>query len=655
MVKLGYSINDEAPGLIVQAIQRERVKRNCLDANILLEHYRVLRNKCTQEIRRAKIKFTHNLLNTVKQPQLLWSKLKFLGVGPKSKKEILPNLNLNDLNDFFSEHKEIDSEVKQNTISQILQATNDIPLFNFSEIFPKHIETAVNKIKSSASGPDDISIVLIKKILPYILVPLAHIFNCSLETGIFPEQWKAAFVRPIAKTSAPETASDFRPINILPALSKVFEHVIYDQMRQFLHEHNLLDPLQSGFRPLHSTTTALANITDDIRQAMDHQKVTILVLLDYSKAFQKIDHNILIAKLTSHFNFSRQATNLIHSYLSNRRQAVSISAEKSKWNYLNCGVPQGSVLGPLFYLLYTHDLPGVIKHSNYHLFADDLQCYISVEPSKFQQAVALLNSDLRKINKWSRANGLEINPNKSNLIFIGSQKILPKIDYINTEKISIDDVAIPVTQTVTNLGIVINKHLLWKDHADYVCKKAYSALHSLYRLKKLLPSQIKKLLIQSLVLSQIDYADIVYIDISENMNQRLQRIQNSCARLIYNLKYSEHVTPYIEKLGWLKVKERRRFHSLLTIFKALHYHKPSYLHERLKYQSDAHSLNTRSRQTSLLTIPAHNTKFFSNSFTVKSIRHWNDLPEEIRNSSSVAMFRNATKAFLIKDTYQCNS
>lgn len=289
------------------------------------------------------------------------------------------------------------------------------------------------------------------------------------------------------KTANPTTVEDLRPINILPALSKAFEHIIYDQLSQFLEANNVLHQYQSGFRSKHSTCTALIKVTDDCRAAMDNRQIMLLALLDFTKAFQTIDHDIMIAKLSYHYNFSHQVLCWFRSYLTDRKQKVIVNDTLSNSISVPCGVPQGSILGPLLFSLYINDLPKHISYSRYHLYADDVQCYIPTSPSNLTNSINNLNTDIENICTWAQQNGLIINPAKSKFMLVGSRRLLSSITTLDTINIVVNKVAVPLSESVTNLGIQLNRYLNWTDHINKISKKAYGALHSLQRLKNLLP------------------------------------------------------------------------------------------------------------------------------------------------------------------------
>ncbi|KAM3962094.1 uncharacterized protein ACR2FA_003780 [Aphomia sociella] len=293
-------------------------------------------------------------------------------------------------------------------------------------------------------------ILILQQALPVI----THIINCSLHFGTFPEAWLKAFVLPLPKVQSPNLLKDFRPISILPFLSKILEAVVHHQLSKFIFQNNLITPFQSGFRLGHSTTTALLKITDDVREGMENTKLTVLVLVDFSNAFNTVNHDILLA-LLSHLGVSTSVTNWFKTYLRGRQQAVRVNGSISDWCDLEAGVPQGGILSPLLFSIFINFITTNFKCS-YHLYADDLQLYSQAGIDGIAEAIGLVNDDLQHIFNWATTFGVAINPGKCQAIVLGSPRQLGRVDLNNIDPVLFNNSSIPFYSKVKNLGLVID-------------------------------------------------------------------------------------------------------------------------------------------------------------------------------------------------------
>ena len=619
---------------------RNLSKINVHDAEEFLQQYRTLRNRCTHLVRKAKLNFARGILQSTSNSKMLWNKLNLLGIkGKKRNENDIGNIfSPDELNEYFCTTNLSDDNDTFSTSESPVTPTNNEREFNFRCVTPREVESAILNIKSKATGVDQIPLQFIKTILPSILLPITNIFNLSIMSSTFPSSWKIAKVIALPKTKQILSADDLRPISILPALSKALEHIISNQIRTHISKFGLLNPFQSGFRKHHSTLTTLVHISDDIRSALDAKELTLLTLLDFSKAFQSIVHEALYSKLRNNFYFSTHAVKWVKNYIEGRRQFVTLSDKVSNLRNLPRGVPQGSVLGPLLFSMYINDLPTTLMSCKHHLYADDFQIYISCKPEDLDTTVGKLNDDLKNISAWTQLNGLRINPTKSQCIMFSSKRS-NKLSGVSIPDVKINESVIPLSHTVKNLGVTMDQHLEWGPHINSVCRKASYSLHSLVRLKHFLPTALKVTLVKTLVFPHFDYCDVILSNLTCDLQNRLQRIQNACVRFIYNLKYSDHLTPYYNKLSLLKLSDRRLLHTAALVYKTIHLKQPSYLSSRFETLNARHNHNTRSGNLRTFSIPQYHSNFFSDSFTISSIRLWNNLPSSVRESGTLSSFK----------------
>nr|CAI5830629.1 unnamed protein product [Callosobruchus analis] len=282
-------------------------------------------------------------------------------------------------------------------------------------------------------------------------------------------------------------------------------------------------------------------------------------LLDYSKAFDKVNHELLLF-LLYYLNFSSDATKLIQSYLSDRSQAVIYNQSKSTFLPVINGVPQGSTLGPLLFILYTSQFPKCLKHTSLHCYADDTQLYLPFDESSTDRACSLINQDLNTLEILSEKYCLTRNPSKSVVMLFGRRQAQRRV--IHKISIKINSVVIPLTNKTKNLGVYIDTSLTFSDHISHILRRGYSSLKSLYSSRKILSKKNKIILTEALVLSHTNYANAVYTPSLRKCDQaRLQKLQNSCIRFITRAKRNEHISHFFKELNWLNMKERATLHA----------------------------------------------------------------------------------------------
>ena len=369
---------------------------------------------------------------------------------------------------------------------------------------------------------------------------------------------------------------------------------------------------------------------------MDKQFLTILVLLDLKKAFDSVNHDILLHKLKS-LGFCTITLSWFKSYLTDHKQRVSYQDQLSDSLTLKRGVPQGSILGPLLFSIFINDISSAIQNVNYHLYADDLQLYKHSPALDLINSISDVNVVLPRIELWTRENDLSINPKKCEAIIIGSAKLRTKVENRYLPDLRICGTSIKTSENLRNLGVIFDKNMNWDKHIFELRRRCYATLKHLYLFKNFLSVKAKQLLTESLVLSKLDYCDTVYSGINIDLATQLQKIMNSCLRYIYNARKREHITPLLFKAGWLSLKYRLQFHGVCMLYKTLKTGTPNYLASQFNHIGDVHDYNTRGRDS--LVIPYHNLQVTSQSFKVNVIRTWNSLPEQIKESPLYPVFK----------------
>ena len=401
--------------------------------------------------------FKFNINKNINDSRLLWKNLKHDVIDFNKKIIDLP-VNLSDpdlINDHFLAIPG-DSDISTSQLSYFNSNRFRDSTFSLKPVDEETVLKIIKTIKSNALGVDGVSLNMVLLTLPQTLYVITAIVNLSIKTGIFPKIWKDSIIKPIPKVSHPTEFKDLRPVSILPFMSKILEKVVCMQINEYLLSNNILPTKQSGFRAGRSTATAQIDVIDDLLSGQDRGEGSILILLDYSRAFDTINTSLLLAKL-KFYGFDDNALKWFASYLTNRSQKVEVTSLNGTKRYsqtssVSRGVPQGSILGPILFVIYTADLPDCLVSCNYHLYADDLQLYKAFNPNETATAIELINQDLARIADWSKLNGLFLNPTKTKYIVIGTKAQTRKIDSCNY-KLELIGQNIEQVNEARNLGL----------------------------------------------------------------------------------------------------------------------------------------------------------------------------------------------------------
>lgn len=617
-------------------------------SELKLQFYKDLRNYLSLAIRNEKIAYiNHQIENNKNNARKLWQNLGKFNVHIKPKNLISSDIgHPNDINIFFSSITQ--QNVNLDTLTYYQQ--NVSPMvekeLTVSQISVEEIENALNLLKSNAFGADGINLKMLKLIFPFCKYAITHIINASFESGTLPRVWKQSIIIPLAKINVATEFGHLRPINILSAMSKLVEKVISIKLIEHLKNENILPLQQSGFRKQHSTSTSLMKISDDLTCAIDKSKVTYLVLLDYSKAFDLINHDLLLGKL-HYYKVSSRLLNWFKCYLSNRSQVVKIDNSFSSEQQVSCGVPQGSILGPLMFTIFTADLPSILSpNCRIHLYADDTQIYVSCNPSHSNEAVMELNQNLVSVVKWSSDNGLIINPSKSTAMCIGTSAMCNKAsDNLNSDLILNENVLV-LKQTAKNIGVIFDDRLCFENHVTAKCQQAYAKFKTLYKFKYVLPSDVKWKILNTVILSNFDYCSgMYYWHLTKSFKNKIQILQNACLRYAYNIDRRHHITPYYNNHNLLKVDNRFIMLFSCLLYNIVNQHTPPYLYDLLELRSQAHEVNIRTFDS--YSIPKHYTTKYESCFSYMAPKILNKFHYIFISSPTMYQFKQRMKQTLL--------
>ena len=432
---------------------------------------------------------------------------------------------------------------------------------NFSSLSltPDEVETTLKALPiGKATGPDEISNRLLKEISREISVPLTEFFSHSLSIGKVPDIFKESHVVPVPKGGDTSDVGNHRPISLLSNIDKTLERLVFKYLYNHFRDNNIITPFQSGFTPGDSPVNQLTYLYNTFCQALDSGKEVRVVFCDISKAFDRVWHAGLIHKLRA-AGISGQILKWFVSYLENRKQRVVLPGAESGWNYIHAGVPQGSILGPLLFLLYINDEIG----SNIRLFADDTSLFIIVENPN--QAAEILNSDLLKISRWANLWLVKFNPNKNEAMLISRKANTlahPPIIMLNQQ---IQDV-----QFHKHLGVYFSSDCSWHQHIDYIKRKAWTRLNIMRKLKFDLDRKSLETIYISFIRPILEYADIIWDNCSQQEKQDLEKIQTEAARVATGTTKLVSIQKFYEEVCWERLETRRWKHKLVLFHKMYH-------------------------------------------------------------------------------------
>lgn len=539
------------------------------------------------------------------------------------------------------------------TAHQTLFPASNATFGEFNKATEEEVRQIIAKSSSATCNQDPIPTNLLKQNVDAVIPIITKIINKSLEDGIFPTKLKHAYISPLLKKANldKDVLKNYRPVSNLAYISKIIEQVVCKRLKSHLDSNKLWCKLQSAYRAFHSTETALLRVENDILCSIENKKMVALVLLDLSAAFDTIDHAKLLNRLKSRFGLCGTVLNWFKSYLCERSQSVQINGSSSDNITLRFGVPQGSVLGPILFTLYMSPLSDIANQhgvSNMY-YADDSQLYLAFDPKKdLSMSISCLELCVKEVRQWLQNNMLMLNDEKTEVILLGSRHHLkqnPSID------ITVGNSNITSVHCVRNLGAYFDSIMSMNQFISNKCKSIQNQLRKIYRIRKYLDKHSCISLIQALVVSRLDYANCLLGGINKKYINSLQRMQNSAARLIMRLKYSDHVSQARKELHWLPVNYRIEFRILVLVYMCLNNMAPEYLIELLTvYQPTKF---TRASGVIKLTPPVQipKTKSGSRAFVNLAPELWNSLPAYIRESNTKNQFKKLLKTFYFKLAY----
>ena len=427
---------------------------------------------------------------------------------------------------------------------------------------------------------------------------------------------------------------------------KVLENCILLQITEHLDKNKLWGEYQSAYRKFHSCETAITKIMDDILNTKDQNQDTIVLFLDLSAAFDTVDHAILLSRLKDKFGINGKVLKMIESYLSDRVFYVVTGKAKSKGRWMKYGVPQGSILGPIIFILYTQDLESIaLKHGlKIHMYADDTQLYITFKAEQSYVTVPLLEECLKNIKEWMQVNFLKLNEDKTQLLVIPSKKTFNVVDL----NVQFNGNELESLADAKNLGVYFDNNLNMNKQIKHLCSTGYSSLRNLWAIGGMLSKELKTQLVHSFILSHIDYCNICLYGINKSEIYQLQKLLNSAVRFIFNLtgdRYRDHITPYLKELHFLPVEYRIKYKVVLMTFKCINNLAPTYLKRLIIMKEGLQSIRV-AHDYFLLEFPSlPKTSNGYRRFSYIAPLEWNMLPYNIRTCPDLGTFKIKLKTY----------
>ena len=498
------------------------------------------------------------------------------------------------------------------------------------------ITCTVNEIKTlidilnpnKASGPDGISNKMLKPVAEEVALPLSILFNRSFREGKFADAWKYSNVIPLPKKGDNSEPSNFRPVSLLSQLGKLQERIAFKNIHNYLNENNLIYKYQSGFLPGHSTTFQLIDIYHHICQAIDNNQYACMVFCDVSKAFDRVWHKGLIFKLKQ-LGIDGELLEWIANYLNNRQQRVVIKSCMSDYKSTNVGVPQGSVLGPLLFLIYVNVISESLL-SLTRLFADDSSLFYSA--TNIFDIEGIINSDLRVLTNWAKQWLVNFNQLKTEAILFTLKQ------FVQFPNLIFNNMLIHFVYDHKHLGLTLSNTGNWHKHIENILASAAKVIGIMRKLKFRLSRVALNQIYFSFVLPILDYSSIVWDGCSQQDSIALDRLQNEAARIVTGLTRSVTIDNLYRECGWSSLADRRKQLKLTFMYRSANMLVPSYITDLIP-PVVRETTNYPLRNQNNIATPYCRTELLRKSCIPSLIAMWNSLDDNLRNSPSLNSFK----------------
>ena len=516
---------------------------------------------------------------------------------------------------------------QQNNMSLFLSPVND-----------SEVKKIIAQLKDGAPGQDGIMSKWLKCISDHVAIPLTRLTNLSFSQGVFPNELKVALVSPLYKAKDPMIFSNYRPISLLPIFSKILEKLMYNRLLSFLNKCKIINKNQFGFRNNHSTYMALLIMLENIRNALDNGECAVGIFLDFQKAFDTVDHDILLNKLYN-YGIRGVALEWFKSYISNRYQVVKYNDYESEARKILCGVPQGSILGPLLFLIYINDLPMVSSLFMPILFADDTNLFCTND--KLDILVSEINIELVNIHTWVRVNKLSLNIEKTNFMLFTPNGFSRNMNCINIDGHRVEE----VTQTKF-LGVILDNKLNWHAHCEYICGKMSKGIGIIIKARKVFNETTLLSLYNSLILPYVSYCIHVWGKAYDTHLKHVLVLQNKAVRIIAGVPPRTSADNLYLELDILPVKKIFVHAISIFMYKYVNGMLPELFLDMFTLVSEIHNYDTRQAINKNLFVSFKSTSRGQQSITYIGPHVWNFILSKFNPHCSIGSFKRHIRQLL---------
>ena len=629
---------------------KDKLGRQSRKGRIDRKIYTEFRNNLTAQIRIAKASYFEDKFNRCKgNIKETWNTINSTIKKQKLSNRIVICNNDKVINDEDVPHEFVNyySNIANTIVSEIPVVNENfesflgdanLSSFFMSPIINQDVVNAIRDLKDNGSGILKFSTLVLKDVRFTISNSLSKIYNLCIENGYFPEELKIGCITPVFKKGDKTEVSSYRPVCSLSSFSKIFERIVYNRMLQFIEKHDILSKTQFGFRKNVSTETALINFIDFVHKGLTAKHNVGAVFMDLSKAFDVMDHNILETKL-NHYGFRGTFLKFLMSFVRNRKYFVNVNGKNSDTRTVNIGVPQGSTLGPLLFLLYVNDMKNCSSILHFTQFADDTTCAYSC--NNLIELEQMLEREILKVTHWLAANKLVLNLTKTHSMLFTFKHTQQNLS------IQINNTHIEEKNVISFLGVQIDNKLNWKAHITHISNKFSKAIAILRLVRYYYPQNVLKLIYMSLVYSHINYCNLIWGAAEDGIIEPLFILQKKAIRIITKSHYLEHTAPLFESLKLLTVYQVYKLNCSLFIYKCLNCNYTPQFKVKIQRNSYYYDYNTRNRN-SLRISHMIRIRICQRSFLNTGIEIWNSLDYGIKSINSIPLFKSKIKKLLLQ-------